>query len=168
MVSQALFSSAKADWTTPTHLFEQLDSEFHFDLDAAATFENKKCLAYLGPDHHCADRQDALQVRTWADFGASIWCNPPYPVKKEWIYKAEETAQEKDGAQVVMLVPARTDTQWWTEATQTADEIRFLVGRLKFGEVENSAPFPSALLIWGRPPGCVSRTRPIVGWWDYR
>jgi site-specific DNA-methyltransferase (adenine-specific) len=48
---------------------------------------------------------------------------------------------------VVCLVPARTDTQWWHEYAMKS-EIRFIKGRLKFGDAENSAPFPSAIVVF--------------------
>lgn len=165
-VSPSLFSSNKADWTTPQYLFDKLNEEFHFTLDAAATDANKKCARYLGPDHEDPKRRDALTF-LWRDAAeGAIWCNPPYPVKPGWIDQAQDAWGF--GFPVVMLVPARTDTRWWTEAAMCVDEIRFISGRLKFGNAEAGAPFPSALLIWGVPEGCISRTRPVTGWWDYR
>jgi hypothetical protein len=54
-------------------------------------------------------------------------------------------------ALVVMLLPARTDTRWWHDyVIPYASEIRFIRGRLKFGGAKNSAPFPSALVIFRR------------------
>jgi len=52
------------------------------------------------------------------------------------------------GAKVVCLVPARTDTTWWHD-TIIQHDVRFLRGRLKFGNSKNSAPFPSALVVMG-------------------
>lgn len=40
---KALFSSAKTDWCTPQALFDALDAEFGFTLDAAATERSAKC-----------------------------------------------------------------------------------------------------------------------------
>jgi hypothetical protein len=48
---------------------------------------------------------------------------------------------------VVCLVPARTDTAWWHDYA-TRGEIRFIRGRLKFGDSKTSAPFPSAIVIF--------------------
>ena len=58
--------------------------------------------------------------------------------------KANEAA--KKGAIVVCLVPARTDTKWWHEYV-IQHEVRFVRGRLKFGDAKNSAPFPSAVVV---------------------
>lgn len=54
-----------------------------------------------------------------------------------------------DAELVVCLLPARTDTAWWHDYCMRG-EVRFLRGRLKFGNSKNSAPFPSALVIFKR------------------
>jgi len=75
--------------------------------------------------------------------------NPPYGREIErWMKKAAQSV--RDGALVVCLVPARTDTRWWHKYA-TLGEIRYLRGRLKFGNAKNPAPFPSAIVIF-RPP----------------
>ena len=40
------FSTGKDDWGTPRELFETLDKEFHFTLDACANDKNHKCEKY--------------------------------------------------------------------------------------------------------------------------
>jgi site-specific DNA-methyltransferase (adenine-specific) len=75
--------------------------------------------------------------------GRRVFCNPPYGRGiGDWLAKAREA----DVA--VYLLPSRTDTQWWHEHAMKADEIRFIRGRLKFGDATNSAPFPSAILVY--------------------
>lgn len=49
-----------------------------------------------------------------------------------------------------MLLPARTDTQWFHDYIYGKAEVRFIRGRLKFGEARNSAPFPSMIVIFGK------------------
>jgi hypothetical protein len=88
--------------------------------------------------------------------------NPPYGAQiGRWIEKAYQAAQ--DGATVVCLVPARTDTRWFHDFCSKG-EVRFIAGRLRFGDGKSSAPFPSAIVVF-RPKleGC--RT---VLWVDYR
>ena len=53
-------------------------------------------------------------------------------------------------ANVVMLLPARTDTKWFHKYIYNNPkcEIRFIKGRLKFGNSKNSAPFPSMIVIF--------------------
>ena len=75
--------------------------------------------------------------------------NPPYGrTIGQWIRKAWESS--RNGATVVCLLPARTDTLWWHDCVSRATEIRFLKGRLRFEGAANSAPFPSAVVVFRR------------------
>lgn len=58
-----------------------------------------------------------------------------------------QKAAESD-ATVVMLLPARTDTAWFHDYIYGKAEIRFIRGRLKFGGIKNSAPFPSMVCVF--------------------
>ena len=134
-------TSNTAEWTTPKELFDELDAEFHFDLDVASTHENALC------ERHYTAEEDGLS-QPW---DGNVWCNPPYGrVIGEWVRKAAETDR---GGVVVCLVPARTDPKWWQEwVAGKATEVRFVKGRLKFGDSGNSAPFPSAIVIYDKRP----------------
>jgi phage N-6-adenine-methyltransferase len=142
--TSAMFSSATDDWATPQWLFDELNAEFGFKLDACATAENAKCGTWY-------DREtDALKA-DWSKVGnegpGAVWCNPPYGrVIGLWVDKARETA--KQGRTVVCLLPARTDTRWFHDHIHNQAEIRFLRGRLKFGGSKNSAPFPSMIVVF--------------------
>lgn len=73
--------------------------------------------------------------------------NPPYGRNiKKWVKKAYESGI--NGAVVVCLLPARTDTSWWHDYVVKASKIEFLRGRLKFGNAKNNAPFPSAIVVF--------------------
>jgi len=140
------FRSRSDMWVTPQDLFEELDAEFHFDLDVSALPENAKCAHFFTP------KDDGLK-QEWT---GTCWMNPPYGrTVGKWIEKARTSAEE-NGATVVCLLPARTDTTWWHE--QIAPflgervEARFLKGRLKFGDQDNSAPFPSVIVIFHGNP----------------
>lgn len=79
--------------------------------------------------------------------GGANYVNPPYGREiGKWLAKGYSEAQR--GKTVVFLIPSRTDTKWWHDYVMKADEIRFIKGRLKFDEHENSAPFPSAIVIF--------------------
>lgn len=145
MDKSLMFSSNKQDWETPQWLFEELDSEFDFVLDAAANENNSKCQEYYTEETNSL-KQD------WSKFD-SIYINPPYDSKKqnEFIKKAYETNKEY-GNTIVLLIPARTDTKRWHDFIFEKAEVRFLKGRLNFetnGEPhKNPAPFPSAIVIY--------------------
>ena len=82
-----------------------------------------------------------------------MWCNPPYnKAIKKWVKKAYE--ESLNGSVVVMLIPARTETDYWHEYIFGKAEIRFIHGRLRFlyedgTEAEVNAPFPSAVVVFG-------------------
>lgn len=147
MNNAPMFSKASDEWATPQGLFDKLHAEFGFDLDAAATLENAKTPRFIGPFY------DALTFE-WHEIGTTCWLNPPYSKCARFIEKAAE--QSRKGCTVVCLIPSRTDTRYWhkhiwdRERHQPREgvEIRFLKGRLKFGNSENSAPFPSVIVIF--------------------
>lgn len=133
-------------WSTPRGLYDALDEEFGFTLDAACDDDNCKCR------YGWTEKEDGL-VQPWFDAMVSwgvnphVWCNPPYGRGiGDWIRKGYKESQK--GAVVVMLVFARTDTAWFHDWGMKADEIRFIRGRLKFGNATNSAPAPSMLLVF--------------------
>jgi phage N-6-adenine-methyltransferase len=128
------FSSASDIWETPQDLFVRLNKCWHFTLDVCAIPENAKCLRYFSP----AD--DGLK-QSWSGV---CWMNPPYGRNiGKWVQKAYESAW--NGATVICLLPARTDTAWWHDYV-VKGEIEYLRGRLKFGGHTNSAPFPSSVV----------------------
>ena len=133
----ALLGPGETDvWATPQWLFDALNKEFGFTLDPCSDGTNAKCPKFYTP------RENGL-LRDWGT--ETVFMNPPYSEVDEWMRKAYGSALE--GATVVCLIPARTDTQWWHAYVMKA-EIRFIKGRLKFGDAENSAPFPSAIVVF--------------------
>lgn len=141
MNNELMFSSKTDLWSTPWDLFEKLNDEFHFTLDPCSTHENAKCYK-----HFTIEEDGLLQ-----DQGNEVvFCNPPYGRKiKDWVKKAYNESQ-KDNTTAVMLIPSRTDTIYFHEYIYHKAEIRFIKGRLKFGDAKNSAPFPSMVVIFGR------------------
>jgi phage N-6-adenine-methyltransferase len=138
-LNQGLFSSLSPEWPTPDAVFDALNERFHFTLDACATPENAKCERYFTSD------QDALQ-QEWA---GRVFLNPPYGRDiGHWLKKAYESSVH--GATVVCLVPSRTDTDWWHSYCMKGS-IFFVRGRLRFGNAQNSAPFPSAVVVFEPP-----------------
>ena len=137
MLNSGLFSSKTDDWATPQSFFDGLDKEFHFTLDVCADTLNHKCKQYFTKD------DDGLSM-DWG--GEIIWCNPPYGREiGKWVQKCSEHTNT-----AVMLLPARTDTRWFHDYIYHKAEIRFIKGRLKFGDGKNPAPFPSMVAIFNR------------------
>jgi hypothetical protein len=127
MFNTSLFLSRRLDWKTPKALLKKLDNEFHFDFDPCPPLR----------------KFDGLKI----DWKERNFVNPPYGREiGKWIEKGYNESQK--GNLVVMLIPSRTDTRWWHQWVIKADEIRFIKGRLKFDDQKNSAPFPSAIIVF--------------------
>jgi phage N-6-adenine-methyltransferase len=140
-------SSNDDTWTTPRDFYDKLHSEFNFSLDAAAIKSSALCDNWFGPDHDNPNLRDGL-VMDWSQFASSktVWLNPPYGRSIGlWTSKANFELRG-GGLTIVLLVPARTDTNWWHKDI-IQHEVRFIKGRLKFGNQKNSAPFPSAVVV---------------------
>ena len=136
--SDAAFSSKTDDWATPQQTFNELDNEFNFTLDPCASQENAKCEKYF-------TKEDDGLSQDWSN--EIVFMNPPYGREiGKWVEKAYRESLE--GAVVVCLIPARTDTKYWHNFIFPYAEIRFIKGRLKFGGSKNAAPFPSAIVIY--------------------
>ncbi len=129
-----MFSSKTDLWSTPQEVFDSLDAEFNFTVDVCATKENAKC------DRYFTFKDNGLD-QDWSK--DTCWMNPPYGREiGKWIEKASKH-------NVVALLPARTDTKWFHDCIYNKAEIRFIKGRLKFGNQKNNAPFPSMIVIFG-------------------
>lgn len=121
------FKSQRLDWKTPKAVYQILDAEFNFDHDP------------------CPVRPVADGLTS--EWGGCNFVNPPYGRElPRWVAKGY--AEFLKGKTVVLLVPSRTDTRWWHQYCMLATEIRFIKGRLRFDDQKNSAPFPSAIIIF--------------------
>lgn len=135
MIEPALYQSVRQDWETPPELFNKLNDEFHFTLDAAANEYNAKCSSYYS--------EDSLS-KPW---NGVVWLNPPYGRGiGKWMKKAYEESLR--GNTVVCLVFARVDTAWFHDWVYGKAQIRFLRGRVRFVGAKSSAPFPSMIVVY--------------------
>lgn len=138
MNTATMFSSKSDDWATPQYYFDKLNREFNFNIDVCADESNHKCKDYYS-------LSDNGLLQNWG--GKRAFCNPPYGRGiSDWVKKAYEESLKPDTL-IVLLLPARTDTKWFHDYIYKKHEVRFIKGRLKFGDGKNSAPFPSMLVI---------------------
>lgn len=140
-----MFSSKSMAWETPKYLFDKLNKEFNFTLDAAASKHNAKCEKFF-------TIEDNALSQDWS--GNVVFCNPPYGRQlKHWIKKFYEEGL-KPNTTVVALIPSRTDTIYFHNYCMKAEEIRFIKGRLKFLNEEGKelapAPFPSMIVVFDK------------------
>lgn len=133
------FAAKTTEWATPPEFFAPLNDEFHFTLDVCATHKNKKV-------KKCFTKSENGLRQSWK--GHVCWMNPPYGrAMVLWLQKAQASAQYS-GATTVCLIPARTNTAWWHDICLKAAEIRFVLGRPKFGDAEHGLPFPLAVVVF--------------------
>lgn len=148
MKSRVVFSRQSDEWSTPQWLFDYLSKTYGpFTLDPCATKENTKCEKYFTIE------QDGLK-QSWS--GHRVFINPPYGNIKNWVKKCYEEATSSYYTTAIMLIPARTDTKYWHDYVMKSYQIGFVKGRLKFGDSENSAPFPSAIVHFSAGPFVLS------------
>lgn len=132
------FSSNSDEWATPQALFDELNAEFHFDIDVCATSDNHKCPIYF-------TKADNGLSKNWG--GYRVWLNPPYSEIDKWVEKAYRETRN-DNTVVVMLIPSRTDTRYFHNYIYQRTEIRFVKGRLHFNDSKGNAPFPSMIVVF--------------------
>jgi len=143
MKQEAIGTSRSEEWATPQDLFDKLHAEFCFSLDPCCTHENAKCA------NHFTIAENGLW-QDWSAYG-SVFMNPPYGRGVgDWVRKAYEESIK--GCTVVCLLFVRTDTRWFHEWVYGKAEIRFIRGRLKFGDGKQSAPWPSMIVIYRHRP----------------
>lgn len=134
----SLYSSRSEEWPTPPNFFAELDKEFGFTLDPCATKANAKCARFF------TKRDDGLRQHWGREI---VFCNPPYGKRmREWTRKCYDASLQ--GATVVLLAHARTDTRWFHDWVYGKAELRFVKGRLRFGNGKQSAPFPSLIAVY--------------------
>ena len=147
------------EFQTPPGFYSEVNREFRFNYDGAATAKNSKTKLFARdfltegiPDHLARMR---------------VWINPPYGniARDKWVPKAY--AESLKWHLVVMLLPVATDTSYWHDViAKHASEIRFIKGRVKFWI--NGAPsadvgtFASALIVF-RPPAKPSPLSSMLG-----
>lgn len=120
------------EWSTPKPIFNPLNHEFRFELDACASHWNHKCANYF------TVYDNALE-KDWSEYG-SVWMNPPYGREIErWIKKAWDESIK--GCIVVCLIPARTETSWFHDYCLKG-EIRFMRGRIHFADINGNSGRP--------------------------
>ena len=140
MNTAVMFSSKTDQWATPQRFYDDLNKEFSFTLDPCADEINRKCEKYF-------TIQDDGLSKDWGN--NVVFCNPPYGREiTHWVKKCFDEVHFGKCPCAVMLIPARTDTQWFHKYIYNKAETRFIKGRLKFGDSQNAAPFPSMVVVF--------------------
>lgn len=166
---KALMSTGNGEYSTPRWLYKVLDSIFRFEIDLCAKKKNAKCKKFYSLKRNAFEKK----------WNKTSFCNPPYgspqkpcvegcekktcvkrgfhldeswPGLIHWVTRGA-IQSKKHGSTIVFLVPARTETKWFKIIWKYASAICFIEGRLIFNEDDEnmtSAPFPSAIVVFGR------------------
>ncbi len=133
---QTKFGSESQEWETPDEIFIPLLAEFGIERDVCATMINAKVTRFWNKEINALKQE-------WRGV---CWMNPPFRDLVKWVKKAFSESQ-RNGATVVCLIPARTNTEWWHNYVMKG-EIRFIRGRPKFKGCKHGLPQPLAIVIF--------------------
>jgi phage N-6-adenine-methyltransferase len=117
----------KDEWRTPDWLFSALDGVFHFELDAAATFENAKCPFYYDIG--------GLDMR----WDTPAFCNPPFSNGQygDWIEKAADELINH-GTTTVMILPFNAETEAFRPVWEAASYLIVPYKRINFDDPQGN------------------------------
>ena len=151
MVNTVMYSSKNPNWETPDEVLEVIQSYRPIRLDPCTTKENPTmALEWYTPE------DDGLSKNWEMEKGGLVYINPPYGrAIGKWVGKAvgencSRPYTQAIGAEIIMLLPARTDTSYWQYGVfPSANALCFVRGRIKFKGAKSGAPFPSAFAYFG-------------------
>jgi phage N-6-adenine-methyltransferase len=139
-----LMTSDDVEWYTPPHIREAVVSALggRVDLDPCADPGKSFPAA-----EHFTEADNGL-VKPWV---GRVYMNPPYGRTIErWTTKLRDEMTSGWTTEAVALLPARMDTRWWHELAPP--HVCFIRGRLRFSGYDQSAPFPSVAVYFGKSP----------------
>jgi site-specific DNA-methyltransferase (adenine-specific) len=113
----------KAERGTPPALFEALDREFDFTLDACASKVNCKV------KNNYFTKKDNAFAQPW--YGR-VWVNPPFRGLHEWTHKIVEEIENGNAELIVALFPTSQDAKADEICEKHASEIRKIKERVPF------------------------------------
>lgn len=114
----------RQEWETPDDFFGVVNAEFRFQLDVAATRENRKCTGWIGR------KENALSPKCPWIYPSErrVWLNPGFSGVGPWMKKAYEESQRYPDAVVVVMARISPSAKWWRNWAMKASEIRLLTG----------------------------------------
>jgi site-specific DNA-methyltransferase (adenine-specific) len=149
--------SQKDKWGTDPKLFQVLHNEFFFSLDPCCEIETAKCDVFF------TSEMNGL-IQSWEN--QVVYMNPPYSRGNidKWVEKA---CEERKHAVIVALLPVSTSARWWHKYVDHKAIVRYIQGRVKFEGAESTAPFSSAIAIYGKPVSYIRNIEKLKGG-DYK
>jgi len=130
------YSTGEEDWLTPPHIVAAVGRTLgHIDLDPCASLS-------FADNVPATKRLTECEDGLGSEWRGTVYMNPPYGrVIGDWVDKLVAEYTRGNVTAAVALVPARTDTAWFSLLADAA--LCLVRGRLKFGSMDSGAPFPS-------------------------
>jgi phage N-6-adenine-methyltransferase len=134
------------EWATPPSLWRPFsDAVGGFDLDPASGCEP----VAIAEDTYTKE-DDGLSCKWYGD----VWCNPPYSNPSAWLEKSvREHRTENNTDRILLLLPARTNTNYFSNNIEYADYVMFFGSKVSFMKDGNSQPdalpTPVMLMVFG-------------------
>jgi len=146
-------STKKDEWQTPPKLFKRLDEEYHFEVDAACSLDNRLCtfgitkeMNALSLDWHKLEVAKGRQAKRF-------FLNPPYGRGVIDKFVAKAYWESRSGVTTVCLIPFN-GSGWFRNYCLHAETIDIL-GRVKYigydlnGKLIDEAPtFDSCVVVF--------------------
>jgi phage N-6-adenine-methyltransferase len=141
---------ARDSWSderaTPQLLYDELNAEFNFTCDLAASFEN-----YKHSNYYSIMPPNSAFNHDWVDIN---WCNPPYSAIKVWLSYGRKQVN-KHNSTIVWVLPMDGSTQWfhsfiWDKKKhqpRPGIQMRYPDKRYKFEGNSNSAKFATLIIV---------------------
>jgi hypothetical protein len=125
------------DYFTPKFLYDKIKEEFNINYDPAPY-------------------KSGVKMALFEEWKGNVFCNPPYSNIDNFLNKAMLELKKGNSNLIVFLLFARTGTAWFHKYIydikknkfKEGVEVRFIRGRLKFGDSKNSAPDDSMIVIF--------------------
>lgn len=138
----------ETEYATPRSFLQPIeDAVGGFDLDPCSGAEESP---------HAKETFTAADDGLSRDWFGTVWCNPPFSDKGEWLAKARAEHREDHTDLVLVLLPVDTSTGWFHEHVVEADVVWFKHGRLAFDGSDDWSPnFGIMLAVYGEPPGAL-------------
>lgn len=151
-----MFGSESTEYGTPDWVFQPVQKRLLLNWDMAASEAQHKLPLYATKDgtfvqHFSTPHQTGLLdglLESWHD--KRVWLNPPYGrgITELWVRKAAMEVLHNGCPVAALLLPARTDTEWFHRWVAPYAEIHFMQSRIRFLGAKDSAPFPSIIAVY--------------------
>jgi DNA N-6-adenine-methyltransferase (Dam) len=171
-----LWSSAETEYGTPEYIWQPVVDALSLEYDAAASHENHVLPVYSTMDgtwtkHWSTPSRRGTSEGTKngleAAWSLGTWCNPPYGrgITEQWCRKAALEVKSGRCPMAALLLPSRTDTDWYHRWVVPYATVYQLMGRIKFIGAKDSAPFPSIIAVYS-PGMSVPQGTVLSRTWD--